>query len=99
MDDETDKFVNKFMCDGDCKICKLNFGSCSLTRSGSVFKRDDDTRDTGDTRYAGTPRLTKKDACPVCHSDLRAKHPHPPSSGWYCVLCGYEEDENGKALL
>ncbi len=79
-------------CHGDCAICKSDFGPCSLTRSGSVFKKDDDTRDADDVQPE-----TKKCACPICHSDLKAKR--PLNRGWYCVLCGYEEDENGKALI
>jgi ribosomal protein S27AE len=60
-----------------------------------VFKKDDDTRDVDDADDAQLE--TKKDACPICHSDMHAKH--PPNSGWYCVLCGYEEDEDGNALI
>ena len=85
-------------CNGDCDICKSDFGTCPLTRSGDVFKKDDDTRDVGD---ADSPRI-RAGACPVCHSDLHAYHRNPqthPESEWYCVLCGYEEDEDGGALL
>lgn len=54
-----------------------------------MFKKDDDTRDANDTQ----PEI-KKDGCCVCHSDM-----HKSNKDWYCVLCGYEEDENGNALL
>ncbi len=83
-------------CPGDCKICKSDFGPCSLTRSGKIFKRDDDT---DDTRTNGDPEPTiKANACPLCHSDMHKSNPLHRSE-WYCVLCGYEEDENGGELL
>ncbi len=80
-------------CPGDCKICELDFGPCSLTRSGKVFKKDDDTRTNGDSE----PTI-KADACPMCHSDMH-KSTLLHRNEWYCVLCGYEENENGEPLI
>ena len=89
-------------CHGDCAICKSDFGPCSLTRSGSIFKKDDDTRTDVNGPDNTEPLRIKVGACPICHSDMHAYNLHPhvhPNSEWYCVLCGYEEDENGKALI
>ena len=48
------------------------------------------------TMAADQPEI-KECACPVCHSDMHAKS--PSNSGYVCVWCGYEDDENGNALI
>ena len=36
---------------------------------------------------------TRKEACPVCHSDMHENYPQGCGE-YHCVLCGYGEDEN-----
>ncbi len=74
------------LCDGDCYLCGRDFNTCPLTRNDDHrFKKD-------------TQPETRKEACPICHSDLV-----PVDSGvtskWCCVLCGYETNESGDAPL